>query len=40
MSQGYVWALYDYDIYTAKPDGSDIKTLFKTPGYDAEATIS
>ena len=40
MSQGYVWALYDYDIYTAKPDGSDIKPLFKSPGYDAEATIS
>jgi TolB protein len=40
MSQGYVWALYDYDIYTAKSDGADIKTLFKTPGYDAEATIS
>jgi Tol biopolymer transport system component len=40
MSQGYVWALYDYDIYTAKADGSDIRALFRTPGYDAEATIS
>lgn len=39
-SQGYVWALYDYDIYTAKPDGSDIRTLTSAPGYDAEATIS
>jgi Tol biopolymer transport system component len=40
MSQGYVWSLYDYDIYTAKADGSDIRPLFKTAGYDAEATIS
>ena len=39
-SHGYVWALDDYDIYSAKPDGSDIKTLFSSPGYDAEATIS
>lgn len=41
MSQGYVWAVYpDYDIYTATPDGKDIKPLTKAPGYDAEATIS
>ena len=41
MSQGYVWALYtDYDIYTARADGSDIKPLTRTPGYDAEATVS
>lgn len=39
-SQGYVWALYDYDIYTARPDGSDLRLLFRSPGYDAEATIS
>jgi Tol biopolymer transport system component len=39
-SQGYVWALYDFDIYTANPDGSDIRTLSSAPGYDAEATIS
>ena len=39
-SQGYVWALYDYDIYTAAPDGSDLQRLTETPGYDAEATIS
>jgi len=40
-SHGYVWAIYkSYDIYTAKPDGSDLKQLTKTPGYDAEATIS
>lgn len=41
FSKGYVWAIYpDYDIYTATPDGKDIKNLTNSPGYDAEATIS
>jgi Tol biopolymer transport system component len=41
MSQGYVWALYpDYDIFTARPDGTDMRRLTTYPGYDAEATIS
>jgi TolB protein len=41
MSHGYVWALYkDYDIYTANADGSGIRPLTNTPGYDAEATVS
>jgi Tol biopolymer transport system component len=36
-----VWALYpDYDIFVAKDDGSDLRQLTTTPGYDAEATIS
>ncbi len=39
-SRGYVWALDDYDIYSAKADGSDIRPLFASPTYDAEATIS
>jgi Tol biopolymer transport system component len=39
-SRGYVWALDDYDIYTARPDGSDIRALFSSPAYDAEATVS
>jgi TolB protein len=40
-SQGYVWAIYPgYDIFTARPDGSDLKRLTDTPGYDAETTIS
>jgi TolB protein len=39
-SHGYVWALDNYDIYSAKPDGSDIRPLFASPAYDAEATIS
>jgi Tol biopolymer transport system component len=34
-----VWAVYpSYDIVEAKPDGSDVKKLTTTPGYDAEAT--
>jgi Tol biopolymer transport system component len=40
MSKGYAWALYDYDIYTARPDGSDLRRITNTAGYDAEATIS
>ena len=40
MRRGYVWALYDYDIYTARPDGSDLQAIFSSPGYDAEATLS
>jgi len=40
-SQGYVWALHDYQIYTARPDGSDLRRLALAPGsYNAEATIS
>jgi Tol biopolymer transport system component len=41
FSKGYVWAIYpEYDIYTATPEGKDIKPLAPAPGYDAEATIS
>jgi len=41
FSQGYVWAVYPgFDIFTANPDGSDIKQLTKTPGYDAETTVT
>ena len=40
-SKGYVWPVYwDYEIYTATPDGKNIKNLTNSPGYDAEATIS
>ncbi|MFQ5779145.1 MAG: TolB family protein, partial [Terriglobia bacterium] len=40
-SRGYVWPVYaDYDIFTARPDGSDLHRLTHTPGYDAEATVS
>jgi TolB protein len=40
MSQGYVWSLHPYDVYTAAPDGSDLRRLTSRAGYDAEATIS
>jgi len=40
MTRGYVWSLYDFDVYTSKPDGSDLQKIFGTPGYDAEATLS
>jgi TolB protein len=39
--RGYVWPIYpSYDIFTARPDGTDVKQLTKTLGYDAEATVS
>ena len=41
FSQGYVWAVYPtFDIFTARPDGSDVRQLTNIPGYDAETTIS
>ena len=40
MSQGYVWALFDYQMYTARPDGSDLRPLAHGAGYNAEATVS
>lgn len=41
MSMGYVWPIYDtYDIFTANLDGSDVRPLTETDGYDAEATVS
>ncbi len=39
-SLGYVWALYDYDIYTATDDGGDLTRIFGSPVYDAEATLA
>jgi Tol biopolymer transport system component len=40
-SKGYVWAVYaEYDIFTARRDGSGLRQITFTPGYDAEATIS
>jgi Tol biopolymer transport system component len=41
FSKGYVWAVYpSFDIFTANPDGSDLKQLTTSPGYDAETTIT
>ena len=39
-SHGYVWALEDFDIFTANVDGSHQRRLTRTPGYDAEAVVS
>ncbi|HEU4729778.1 MAG TPA: M20/M25/M40 family metallo-hydrolase, partial [Kofleriaceae bacterium] len=39
MSKGYYWGLFDYDIYRASADGSNLRKLTDTPGYDAEATV-
>jgi Tol biopolymer transport system component len=40
-SEGYVWAVYrTFDIFSAKTDGSDVKRLTTTDGYDAEGTVS
>ncbi len=40
FSQGYVWPLYPgYEIFTARPDGTDLKALTDNVVYDAEATV-
>ena len=39
-SQGYVWALYDYDIYVAGADGQRARRITHNPRYDAEGTLS
>ncbi len=41
FSRGYVWALYpSFDIFTSRTDGSDLRRLTTSYGYDAEATFS
>ena len=41
FEKGYVWPIYAaYDIYRANADGSNLRPLTTTPGYDAEATIA
>jgi Tol biopolymer transport system component len=40
-SKGYVWAVYpSFKIFSAKPDGTDLKQLTFAPGYNAEATVA
>ncbi|MEM9491159.1 MAG: M20/M25/M40 family metallo-hydrolase, partial [Myxococcota bacterium] len=39
FSKGYVWGLYDYDVYKANADGSNLRRLTNREGYDAEATV-
>lgn len=37
----YIWPVYDsYDIFMADLNGKIVKQLTKSPGYDAEATLS
>ena len=37
----YVWDIFEtFDIYTARPDGRDVRPLVEGPGYDAEGTVS
>lgn len=40
-AEGYVWPIYrTFDIFSAKTDGTDMKRLTMTDGYDAEGTVS
>jgi len=39
-SKGYVWGVFDYDIFLATDQGKIEKRLTDTPGYDAEATVN
>jgi Tol biopolymer transport system component len=39
-SHGYVWSIDpNYEIYSVKPDGSDLKRLTDNHAYDAESTV-
>jgi Tol biopolymer transport system component len=41
FSRGYVWKLHpEFEIYTARADGTGLKRLTRNHGYDAEATLS
>ncbi|MCL4305462.1 PD40 domain-containing protein [bacterium] len=39
-SLGYVWGLFEFDVYSCKLDGSGLKKLTNEKGYDAEAAVS
>lgn len=39
-SLGYVWPLGNFELYTAKPDGSDTRQLSNNGAYNAEGTAS
>ena len=40
-SKGYVWGVFNsYDIFSAKADGSHLRVLTASDGYDAEGTVS
>lgn len=39
-SHGYVWPVGHLEIYTSRPDGSDLRQLTDNGAYNAEATVS
>lgn len=39
-SRGYVWPLYDYELFTCTPDGSDLRRITAHAGYDAEGAVA
>ena len=40
QAEGYVWPIYpEYELYSAKPDGSDLRRMTDNSAYDAEATV-
>ncbi|MGH7526338.1 MAG: TolB family protein [Gemmatimonadales bacterium] len=39
-SRGYVWPLGQFEIYSARADGSELRRLTRNDAYDAEATVS
>lgn len=39
-SLGYIWPVGHFEIYSAKPDGSDLRQLTNNGTYNAEATAS
>lgn len=36
----FIWPLHPYEIFTAKPDGSDLRQLTFSNSYNAEATVA
>ncbi|MDQ3335571.1 MAG: M20/M25/M40 family metallo-hydrolase [Myxococcota bacterium] len=39
MSKGYLWGLFEFDIYKSNADGTNLRKLTSEKGYDAEATV-
>jgi TolB protein len=39
-TRGYLWGLFDYDVFVRDLRTGELRRLTDTPGYDAEATLS
>ncbi len=39
-SRGYLWGLFEYDIFTRDVRTGEVQQLTNSPGYDAEGTLS